>query len=174
MIEKQTKSIYIDGNWRTLDPAKLDTIYNPATLEPLTEVAYGGAAETKEAIAAAAKAFPVWSGMTGRKRSRILYKASEMMMEDAERLGEILTLEQGKPLKEAIGEVKGAASFLLWYAEEASRGYGEWIPSSVRSKRMLVIPQPVGVVGAITPWNFPSSMITRKLVLHSQQVVPLC
>ena len=163
MIEKQTKSIYIDGNWRTLDPAKLDTIYNPATLEPLTEVAYGGAAETKEAIAAAAKAFPVWSGMTGRKRSRILYKASEMMMEDAERLGEILTLEQGKPLKEAIGEVKGAASFLLWYAEEASRGYGEWIPSSVRSKRMLVIPQPVGVVGAITPWNFPSSMITRKL-----------
>src|SRR5699024_5226628 len=76
---------------------------------------------------------------------------------------EILTLEQGKPLKEAIGEVKGAASFLLWYAEEASRGYGEWIPSSVRSKRMLVIPQPVGVVGAITPWNFPSSMITRKL-----------
>src|SRR5699024_12319908 len=85
------------------------------------------------------------------------------MRQDAERLGRILTTEQGKPLKEAIAEVKGAANFLLWYAEEAARGYGEWLPSSFKTKRMLVIPQPVGVVGAITPWNFPSSMITRKL-----------
>src|SRR5699024_9805124 len=83
--------------------------------------------------------------------------------ENAKQLGEILTTEQGKPLQEGVGEVKGAANFLLWYAEEASRAYGEWLPSSVSSKRMLVIPQPVGVVGAITPWNFPSSMITRKL-----------
>src|SRR5699024_5765828 len=104
-----------------------------------------------------------WSSLTGRERSTFLYRASQLMQEDAERLGEILTKEQGKPLKEAIGEVKGAAQFLLWYAEEASRGYGEWLPSSVKSKRMLVIPKPVGVVGAITPWNFPSSMITRKL-----------
>src|SRR5699024_10848006 len=129
-----------------------------------TEVAYGGAEETKEAIQAADKAFTIWSEMTGRERSHILYKAAELMTEDAERLGKVLTMEQGKPLKEAVGEVKGAANFLLWYAEEASRGYGEWIPSSVKSKRMLVIPKPVGVVGAITPWNFPSSMITTKIV----------
>src|SRR5699024_6907715 len=101
--------------------------------------------------------------MTGRERSRFLYKAAELMREDTERLGKILTIEQGKKLKEAVGEVKGAANFLLWYAEEASRGYDEWIPSSVKSKRMLVIPKPVGVVSAITPWIFPSSVITRKL-----------
>lgn len=163
MIEKQTKSIFINGEWKEFDSNKFETVYNPATLEPVTDVAYGGAKETKEAIEAASEAFPVWSEMTGRERSRILYKAYELMKEDAERLGKILTIEQGKPLKEAVGEVKGAANFLLWYAEEASRGYGEWIPSSVKSKRLLVIPQPVGVVGAITPWNFPSSMITRKL-----------
>ncbi|SHF83815.1 NAD-dependent succinate-semialdehyde dehydrogenase [Ornithinibacillus halophilus] len=163
MISTLTKSIFINGEWREVDTNQTDTIYNPATLEPITEVAHGGAQETKEAIEAAANAFPMWSEMTGRKRSRVLYKASELMRKDAERLGEILTMEQGKPLKEAIGEVKGAAGFLLWYAEEASRGYGEWIPSSIKSKRMLVIPKPVGVVGAITPWNFPSSMITRKL-----------
>ncbi|WP_100013168.1 NAD-dependent succinate-semialdehyde dehydrogenase [Lentibacillus sediminis] len=155
------KSIFINGTWRDLK--ETETVYNPATLEPVAKVAYGGKAETEEAIAAALKAFKTWREMTGRERSGILYKAHELMLEDAERLGEILTTEQGKPLKEAIGEVKGAASFLLWYAEEASRTYGEWIPSSARSKRLLVIPQPVGVVGAITPWNFPASMITRKI-----------
>src|SRR5690625_1796229 len=163
MFAKQTKSIYIDGKWRDMNSQKTETIYNPATLEPITDVAYGGTEETKEAIQAAARAFKEWSTMTGRKRSHILYKAYELMRQDAERLGRILTTEQGKPLKEAIAEVKGAANFLLWYAEEAARGYGEWLPSSFKTKRMLVIPQPVGVVGAITPWNFPSSMITRKL-----------
>ncbi|MBP1970632.1 succinate-semialdehyde dehydrogenase/glutarate-semialdehyde dehydrogenase [Virgibacillus natechei] len=161
MFDKQTKSIFIGGKW--IDVQEKETIYNPTTLEPITEVAYGGAQETEIAIQAASKAFTVWSDMTGRQRSRVLYKASQLMLEEADRLGEILTLEQGKPLNEAIGEVKGAANFLLWYAEEASRGYGEWIPSSIKSKRMLVIPQPVGVVGAITPWNFPSSMVTRKI-----------
>ncbi|WP_217589799.1 NAD-dependent succinate-semialdehyde dehydrogenase [Lentibacillus saliphilus] len=163
MINSITKSIYINGQWLDVDPEKSDLISNPATLEALTSVAHGGAEETKQAIKAADQAFQSWGKLSGRKRSKILYKAHELMLADAERLGTILTMEQGKPLKEAIGEVKGAAAFLLWYAEEASRAYGEWIPSSVRSKRMLVIPQPVGVVGAITPWNFPSSMITRKL-----------
>lgn len=161
-FEKKTKSIWIDGAWRDID-GKTEVIYNPATLKPITEVAYAGKKETDEAIQAATRAFSFWSETTGRERSRILYKAYELMQEDAERLGEILTLEQGKPLAEAIGEVKGAAAFLLWYAEEASRGYGEWIPSSNQSKRLLVIPKPIGVVGAITPWNFPSSMITRKI-----------
>jgi len=163
MFEKLTESIYINGQWKAVNEQQTDTVYNPATLQPITKVANGGREEAEEAIHAAAKAFPSWSEMPGRKRSRILYKASELMTAEAERLGRILTSEQGKPLKEAIGEVKGAAAFLLWYAEEASRGYGEWLPSSVKSKRMLVIPKPVGVVGAITPWNFPSSMITRKL-----------
>src|SRR5690625_1097880 len=163
MFEKLTESIYINGQWKAVNEQQTDTVYNPATLQPITKVANGGREEAEEAIHAAAKAFPSWSEMPGRKRSRILYKASELMTAEAERLGRILTKEQGKPLKEAIGEVKGAAQFLLWYAEEASRGYGEWLPSSVKSKRMLVVPQPVGVVGAITPWNFPSSMITRKL-----------
>lgn len=163
MFEKETKSIFIDGKWRNIDSSKTDTIFNPATLEPITVVANGGAAETAEAIEAAANAFKTWSEMTGRERSRILYKAHELMMDDAARIGRVLTTEQGKPLKEAVGEVKGAANFLLWYAEEASRAYGEWIPSSIKSKRLLVIPQPVGVVGAITPWNFPASMITRKI-----------
>lgn len=163
MIEKQTKSIFINGKWQQLDSEKTETIFNPATMEAITDVAYGGEEETELAIDAATNAFKLWSTMTGRERSRILYKAAELLREDADRIGTILTTEQGKPLPEAIGEVKGAAEFLLWYAEEASRGYGEWLPSSIKSKRMIVIPQPVGVVGAITPWNFPASMITRKI-----------
>lgn len=163
MLEHETKSIFINGVWKDIESNNTVTIYNPATLEAITDVANGGMQETRDAIQAAKEAFPSWSEMSGRKRSRVLYKAAELMRKDAKRLGEILTKEQGKPLQEGIGEVKGAANFLLWYAEEASRAYGEWIPSSVSSKRMLVIPQPVGVVGAITPWNFPSSMITRKL-----------
>lgn len=163
MFEKQTKSIFINGEWLEIDPQKAETIYNPATLEAITEVAYGGTKETEDAIEAAYEAFKEWSQMTGRERSKVLYKAQELMNQDADRLAEILTTEQGKPLAEAKGEVLSAASFLLWYAEEASRSYGEWIPSSNKQKRLLVVPQPVGVVGAITPWNFPSSMITRKL-----------
>ncbi|EQB36868.1 MULTISPECIES: NAD-dependent succinate-semialdehyde dehydrogenase [Virgibacillus] len=163
MFESLTKSIFINGKWEAISEAHTETIYNPATLEPITKVAHAGAKETTKAITAADEAFPQWSQKTGRERSRYLYKAYQLMQEDAERLGKILTMEQGKPLNEAIGEVKGAANFLLWYAEEASRNYGEWLPSSTNSKRLMVIPQAVGVVGAITPWNFPSSMITRKL-----------
>src|SRR5699024_9517033 len=135
MFAKQTKSIYIDGKWRDMNSQKTETIYNPATLEPITDVAYGGTEEKKEAIQAAARAFTALSTMTGRKRSQLLYRAYELRRLDAERLGRILTTEQGKPLKEAIAEVKGAANVLLWYAEEAARGYGEWQPSSFKSKR---------------------------------------
>lgn len=163
MFEAYTKSIFINGIWHEVKESATEIVYNPATLKPITQVSHASTKEAKQAIAAALKAFPAWSKKTGRERSKILYKAYQMMYEDAERLGKILTMEQGKPLKEAIGEIKGAAHFLLWYAEEASRSYGEWLPSSVTSKRLIVIPQPIGVVGAITPWNFPSSMITRKL-----------
>lgn len=162
-IEPKISSIYIDGEWVDADSGKTDTVYNPATLEPITDVSHGGKAETERAIEAAERAFKTWSTLTGRERSKYLYKAAQLMEEEAERLAHILTTEQGKPLSEAIGEIKSGASFLLWYAEEASRVYGEWLPSSHKNKRLLVVPQPVGVVGAITPWNFPSSMITRKL-----------
>lgn len=104
-LENKTKSIWINGIWKDFT-GKTETIYNPATLEPITEVDYGGEIETAEAIQAASKAFSSWSETTGRERSRILYKAAELMTQNAERLGEILTLEQGKPLTEAIGEVK--------------------------------------------------------------------
>ncbi|ASK61103.1 succinate-semialdehyde dehydrogenase (NADP(+)) [Virgibacillus phasianinus] len=163
MIDKYINSIFIDGTWQGAETNEMETIYNPATLEAISEVSYGGKAETEKAVQAASKAFETWGQTTGRERSKILYKASQIMLEEADRLGEILTTEQGKPLKEATGEVKGAANFLLWYAEEASRGYGELIPSSVKSKRLMVTPQPIGVIGAITPWNFPASMITRKI-----------
>lgn len=163
MFEKHTKSIYINGHWKNVKLENTEKIYNPATLELITEVSLGGTQETKAAINAAHSAFHKWSTMTGRERSQTLYKAQQLMREDKDRLAKVLTLEQGKPLKESTVEIKSAADFLLWYAEEASRSYGEWLPSSISSKRMLVIPQPIGVVGAITPWNFPSSMITRKL-----------
>ncbi|HLR14242.1 MAG TPA: NAD-dependent succinate-semialdehyde dehydrogenase [Bacillota bacterium] len=163
MIEKQTESIFINGTWLPLEESKTTDVVNPATLETITEVAYGGEKEANDAIQAATDAFPSWSQMTGRERSKVLYKSYELMIEDADRLATILTTEQGKPLAEAKGEVLGAAQSILWYAEEASRAYGEWIPSSTNSKRMLVVPSPVGVVGAITPWNFPTSMITRKV-----------
>ncbi|WP_106494611.1 NAD-dependent succinate-semialdehyde dehydrogenase [Lentibacillus sp. Marseille-P4043] len=163
MIDTLVQSIFINGKWQNAETDKTTTVYNPATLEPVAEVADGGEDETNKAIAAASTAFSTWSELTGRKRSKILYKAHQLMLEETDRLAKLLTSEQGKPLKEAKGEIKGAANFLLWYAEEASRSYGEWIPSSIKSKRMLVMPQPVGVVGAITPWNFPASMITRKI-----------
>lgn len=157
------KSLFINGEWLEAESGESETVCNPATLETFARVAYAGKNETERAIEAAAAAFPDWSQKTGRERSVYLYRAYQLMMEDVDRLASLLTREQGKPLKEAKGEINSAASFLLWYAEEASRGYGEWLPSSVPSKRMLVIGHPIGVVGAITPWNFPSSMITRKV-----------
>ncbi|WP_430788181.1 NAD-dependent succinate-semialdehyde dehydrogenase [Virgibacillus flavescens] len=163
MIAKKIDSIFIDGIWQGADTGKTEMVYNPATLDAISEVSYGGTDETERAVQAASEAFKTWGQTTGRNRSQILYKASQIMMDEADRLGKILTIEQGKPLKEAVGEIKGAANFLLWYAEESSRGYGELIPSSVKSKRLMVVPQPIGVIGAITPWNFPASMITRKI-----------
>ncbi|WP_188206655.1 NAD-dependent succinate-semialdehyde dehydrogenase [Alkalibacillus aidingensis] len=165
MIEVESKiaSNFINGDWYHADSSETQPVYNPATLEKITEVAYSGEAETKRAIEGAQTAFKEWSTMPARKRSRILYKAHQLLLNDVDRLAHILTMEQGKPLKEAKGEIKSAASFVLWYAEEANRMYGEWIPASQKGKRQLVIPHPVGVVGAITPWNFPASMITRKV-----------
>jgi succinate-semialdehyde dehydrogenase / glutarate-semialdehyde dehydrogenase len=158
-----TKTIFIDGQWLEAHNGNTLPVQNPATLETITEVSYGDEVEAEQAVRAASQAFPQWSGKTARERSQLLYAAYEKMLEHKEELASILTTEQGKPLKEARAEIDSAASYFLWYAEEANRLYGEIIPSSNKHKRLMVIPQPIGVVAAITPWNFPASMITRKL-----------
>ncbi|MGJ7921209.1 NAD-dependent succinate-semialdehyde dehydrogenase [Neobacillus sp. LXY-4] len=161
VVDQKVNGIYIGGEW--LDAHSTRPVQNPATLEKLTEVSYGGYDEANRAVAAAKSAFPEWSTKTARERSTFLYKAYQKMMEKKEVLARTLTLEQGKPLSEAMVEIESAASYLLWYAEEANRVYGELIPSSKANKRLLVVPQAIGVIAAITPWNFPASMVTRKL-----------
>lgn len=164
MLTKQKeKAIFIDGKWRDAEDGNTKSVINPATSEVLAEVSYGGKFETVEAVASAKAAFPLWSQKTARERSTFLYKAYEKMIEKKEELAQILTSEQGKPLSEARAEIDSAASYLLWYAEEGNRIYGEIIPPSNNNKRLLVIPQPIGVIAAITPWNFPASMVTRKI-----------
>lgn len=163
MFDPLTKSIYINGEWKNVIKKQSEEVINPATGEVLTSVSYGGAKETKFAIEAAEQAFHTWGKRTGRERSDFLYKAQALVRQKVEKLAKIITLEQGKPLAEARGEVISSADFLRWYAEEANRAYGKWLPSSITDKRMVAMPQPIGVVGAITPWNFPSSMVARKL-----------
>lgn len=156
------KLLYINGEWTGGELGKI-TVTNPATGEIVGSVPKGGTEETKQAIEAANEAFPVWSALTVYERTALLERYYELMVKHAEKIAEVLTLEMGKPLKEAKGEVYYAASFLKWYAEEGKRVYGRTIPTHDNGKRLQVIKKPVGVVGAITPWNFPAAMITRKL-----------
>ncbi|MGH1352526.1 MAG: NAD-dependent succinate-semialdehyde dehydrogenase [Methyloligellaceae bacterium] len=150
----------INGEWTGTAETP---IFNPATGEEIGKIPNMGAEETTQAIAHAEAAFKEWSGLLAEKRSRILYKWYELIMANAKDLAIILTVEQGKPFKESYGEILYAASFVQFYAEEAKRVYGETIPTHVKDARVVVIKQPVGVTAAITPWNFPSSMITRKV-----------
>ncbi len=152
----------IDGQWSVAEGGATIAVTNPATDEILARVPDAGAAETRRAIAAAAKALPAWRDRPAAERSAILRKWSELMVRDRERLARLMTLEQGKPLAESRVEIGYAASFFEWFAEEARRVYGETIPASSADKRILILPRPVGVCAAITPWNFPSAMITRK------------
>lgn len=138
-------------------------VTNPATGEELARVPRFGGVEARQAIAAAEAAFPAWSGRLAKDRSQILRRWFDLVMADQERLAGILTAEQGKPLAEARGEIAYAASYIEFYAEEAKRINGETIPSHIKDGRIVVLKQPVGVVAAITPWNFPAAMITRKL-----------
>lgn len=156
------KLMYINGNWigDELEPI---VVNNPATGERVGTVPNAGRKETRQAIDAAYEAFPEWAKRTAYERADLLEKLYVRMLEATDELAEMMTLEMGKPLQESKGEVQYAASFIKWYAEEAKRLYGRTIPSHIDGKRMLVIKQPVGVVGAITPWNFPAAMITRKL-----------
>ncbi|WP_276469448.1 NAD-dependent succinate-semialdehyde dehydrogenase [Priestia filamentosa] len=163
MIKQQMKQrIYVDGNWIGENLESL-TVINPATLEEIATVPKAGKQETKEAINAAAAAFPHWSSLTAAERSHYLRKLFTLMQDHEEELAKVMTLEMGKPLSESVGEVRYAASFIEWYAEEGKRIYGETIPAARNNQRMVVLKQPIGVVAAITPWNFPAAMITRKL-----------
>ncbi|RST76963.1 NAD-dependent succinate-semialdehyde dehydrogenase [Siminovitchia acidinfaciens] len=152
---------YINGEWHESD--QKEQITNPATLEVIDTISVCGAEETKVAIAAAKEAFKSWKKTTGDQRSAYLSKTVKLMKARVDELAQIITLENGKPLPDAKREVLGAISYLDWYAEEAKRIYGEVLPASHKDKSLMVIKQPVGVCGAITPWNFPLSMITRKL-----------
>ncbi|TBZ23161.1 NAD-dependent succinate-semialdehyde dehydrogenase [Rhizobium leguminosarum] len=154
---------YIDGVWTSADATRTFDVLNPATGELLASLPDMGAAETRAAIDAANAAQPGWAARPAKERSAILRKWFDLMVANADELAAILTAEMGKPFPEARGEILYAAAYIEWYAEEAKRIYGETIPAPSDDKRMVVIRQPVGVVGTITPWNFPAAMITRKI-----------
>lgn len=156
----QTK-LFIDGNWVDGSREKR-VVINPATGEELVRVSQGGKEEVHQAIEAAKKAFPIWSGSELKERVAIMHKMADLVEENTDRLALIMTLEQGKPFKEAKGEIKTNVDNLHWNAEEARRVYGETIPAP-NNHKYEVKKQPIGVVGAITPWNFPSNMIVRKI-----------
>ena len=157
------EAAYVDGRWIGADDGKTVTVQDPATGETLGTVPNCGQAETARAIAAAEAALPAWRARTAKDRAQILHRLANIIEENAEALGALLTREQGKSLAEAKGEVNFSAAYVRWFAEEAQRIYGDVIPSPWAGRRILVTKEPVGVVGAITPWNFPSSMIARKL-----------
>lgn len=156
------KLLYIGGEWTGASLPKM-SVENPATKEVVGTVPRGGKEETKLAIDAASRALPAWSSLSAYDRSAVLEKWHDLMLEEEDEIAALITKEMGKPFKEAKGEVKYAASFLKWFAEEGKRVYGRTIPAHDPNKRLQVIKKPVGVVGAITPWNFPAAMITRKL-----------
>lgn len=153
---------YIDGQWIAADNGATYTIRNPADASAIAEVADVGVAETIRAIAAAEKALPAWREKTAKERAALLRRWFTLIMENQEDLARLLSWEQGKPLAESRVEVAYGANFIEWYAEEAKRVYGEIIPHDKPGRRMLVLRQPIGVVAAVTPWNFPNAMITRK------------
>ncbi|WP_028586043.1 NAD-dependent succinate-semialdehyde dehydrogenase [Desulfogranum mediterraneum] len=153
--------MFINGTW--LERQDQFPVTNPANGELIAQVANGTREDAATAIAAAAAAFPAWSQTTSYERSALLYRAHQLMREQQEELARLMTREQGKPLAAARIEVAYGADFLLWFAEEAKRIYGETIPSARSNQRFLVQHRPVGVVGAVTPWNYPVSMITRKV-----------
>ncbi|REF69993.1 MULTISPECIES: NAD-dependent succinate-semialdehyde dehydrogenase [Paracoccus] len=157
----QTRA-YVVGEWIDADDGKTFPVVNPARGDVIAEVADLSRAEVARAIAAAAEAMKGWAARTAKERAQIMRKWFDLMMENQDDLGKILTAEQGKPLPEAKGEIAYGASFIEWFGEEAKRIYGETIPGHQPDKRLTVIRQPIGVVGSITPWNFPNAMITRK------------
>lgn len=153
---------YIAGQWVNSDSGKVDEIVNPATGEVIGSVPLMGEEEARRAVESAEAARHDWAALTAKERSAILMRWYQLMLDHVDELATLLTMEQGKPLAEAKGEILYAASFLEWFAEEGKRIYGEVIPTHKASARLVVIKQPIGVVAAVTPWNFPAAMITRK------------
>ncbi|VTM18006.1 Succinate-semialdehyde dehydrogenase [NADP(+)] GabD [Raoultella terrigena] len=153
---------FIDGQWRDALSGEVITVTNPANDQRLGSVPKMGAEETHEAIDAANRALPAWRALTAKERAAILRRWFDLIMANQDDLARLMTLEQGKPLAEAKGEIGYAASFIEWFAEEGKRVYGDTIPGHQADKRLIVIKQPIGVTAAITPWNFPAAMITRK------------
>lgn len=160
LLDDFPHSSYINGQWYSSPNEK--GVFNPATQHMITSVSLVNIGQAEEAIDAAYNAFHFWSAMSAHERADLLHKWHDLIVEHCDELACILTLEQGKPLAEAVAEIKYSASFLLWFAEEAKRAYGDVIPSPNRHQQFIVLKQPVGVVTAITPWNFPSAMIMRK------------
>jgi succinate-semialdehyde dehydrogenase/glutarate-semialdehyde dehydrogenase len=154
---------FLDGQWRDADDKTRFSVSNPATGELLGEVPRMGGAETVRAVDAANAALPAWRSLLARERAAILQRWYQLILANADDLARMMTLEQGKPLIEAKGEVVYAASFIEWFAEEAKRLYGDTLPTTGVDRRLMVIRQPIGVCAAITPWNFPAAMITRKV-----------
>ncbi|MET0048523.1 MAG: NADP-dependent succinate-semialdehyde dehydrogenase [Sedimenticola sp.] len=153
---------YIDGSWHSADNDAVMEVTNPADGERLGTTPRMGVSETRRAIEAAETALPGWRGLTAAERGAILRRWHDLMLENSEDLAHLMTAEQGKPLAESRGEVAYGASFIDWFAEEGKRIYGDTIPQHLADKRILVLKQPIGVCAAITPWNFPNAMITRK------------
>ena len=154
---------FIGGKWIAADDASQMAVLNPANGKIIAEVANCGSNETTRAITAANEAWPAWRGLTAKQRAQILRRWFELILQNTEDLAQLITAEGGKPLAEARGEVAYGASFVEWFAEEGKRAYGETIPATAADKRLVVIKQPIGVCAAITPWNFPLAMITRKV-----------
>lgn len=175
---------FIDGHWLSADSSATHAIDNPATGEIIAQVPDMGALETQRAIEAAERALPAWRALSAKARSQILKRWFDLIMNHQEDLAQLMTAEQGKPLAESRGEVAYGASFIEWFAEEGKRAYGDVIPGPTPDRRLIALKQPIGVTAAITPWNFPIAMITRKVapalavgctsVVKPAEATPLC
>ncbi|SFI26688.1 succinate semialdehyde dehydrogenase [Tindallia magadiensis] len=157
------EKLYINGQWQEAASGETFDVLNPADGSLVGKMASAGREEVLQAITAAEQALEEWASLPAQVRANYMKKWHQLLLEKAEKIARTLTMEQGKPLAEALGEVKAAAAFVEWYAEEGKRVYGETIPASSSRKRILVLKQPVGITAAITPWNFPASMVTRKI-----------
>src|SRR4051812_34190028 len=155
--------MYIDGDWVKANDGRTLGVINPATEEVISDVAYGGRAETRRALEAAAKAMPAWMKLTAWDRAKVLKKTADLMRERIDTIARTMTMEQGKPLAEAKAEVNHSADTFEWFAEEGKRAYGQIIPHGAPGKRHLTMKHPVGVVAAISPWNFPITLPSRKI-----------
>src|SRR5262249_29272895 len=157
------KRMYIDGKWCAADDGRTLGVINPANEEVICEVAYGGRAETRKALEAAARAMPGWMKLTAWDRAKVLKKTADLMRERLDAIATTLTKEQGKPLAESKAEILHSADTFEWFGEEGKRAYGQVIPHAVQGKRHITIKHPVGVCAAISPWNFPITLQSRKI-----------